>query len=124
MLPVGYRDPLGPDAPAVSLLTTRKGGYWSHRLYEYCNALLGQFGEDEIYEEFEECMGKNEGGSCPSFANALCNKACGGSVPDAGDGGLNNSAEPPQPQDHKNANKGSATKKKGKKKKKVKQTEL
>eukprot|EP00241_Pyramimonas_parkeae_P012086 CAMPEP_0114254728 /NCGR_PEP_ID=MMETSP0058-20121206/17160_1 /TAXON_ID=36894 /ORGANISM="Pyramimonas parkeae, CCMP726" /LENGTH=188 /DNA_ID=CAMNT_0001369019 /DNA_START=325 /DNA_END=891 /DNA_ORIENTATION=+ len=41
---------LTPDGPLISMVATKKGGYWAHRLGQRCHAYLGELGEEELYE--------------------------------------------------------------------------
>lgn len=44
------QEELTPDGPLISMVATKKGGYWAHRLGQRCHAYLGELGEEELYE--------------------------------------------------------------------------
>eukprot|EP00238_Polyblepharides_amylifera_P004610 CAMPEP_0196581226 /NCGR_PEP_ID=MMETSP1081-20130531/33016_1 /TAXON_ID=36882 /ORGANISM="Pyramimonas amylifera, Strain CCMP720" /LENGTH=253 /DNA_ID=CAMNT_0041901369 /DNA_START=23 /DNA_END=784 /DNA_ORIENTATION=+ len=61
-----FGDPSG--APMFQMVATKKGGYWGHRLQQRCHALLGDEGEDEIFQTFID--------KARALSHFLCNKMC------------------------------------------------
>jgi len=64
---------MDPAGPAFSMVATKRGGFWGHRLQQRCHTLMGDNGEEELYSWH------TAGGFAPMI-NGVCKKACEGNA--------------------------------------------
>jgi hypothetical protein len=65
---------MDPAGPLFSMVATKRGGLWGHRLQQRCHTIMGDVGEDELYALYHGA-GAEEG-----LVAGVCGKACRGNA--------------------------------------------
>jgi hypothetical protein len=63
------QEEMDPSGPAFSMVATKRGGFWGHRLQQRCHTLMGDTGEEELYSMH------TAGGVAPMI-NGVCTQSC------------------------------------------------